>query len=105
LIVKYSKTSLHFREDCGTFCEGKWVQHRQLDEHNNLVGLSLIGHSGLAKLTGFDSLIGLVNILIGLVGVICQNGLTGLIFSLVGLVDLINCIGHIGHNGSNSIVG
>jgi len=28
LIVKYTKTSLHFREDCGTFCEGEWVQHR-----------------------------------------------------------------------------
>ncbi len=28
LIVKYSKTSLHFREDCGAFCEGEWVQHR-----------------------------------------------------------------------------
>jgi hypothetical protein len=23
LIVKYSKTSLHFRKDCGTFCEGE----------------------------------------------------------------------------------
>jgi hypothetical protein len=26
-IVKYSKTSLHFCKDCGTFCEGEWVQH------------------------------------------------------------------------------
>jgi hypothetical protein len=75
LIVKYSKTSLHFRKDCSTFCEGEWVQHRQLDEHNNLIGLSLISHSGLARLTGFDGLIGLVDfiglyILIGLVGFI-----------------------------------
>jgi hypothetical protein len=40
LIVNYTKTSLHFREDCGTFCEGEWVQHRRLDKHNDLIGLS-----------------------------------------------------------------
>ena len=73
LIVKYSKISLHFHKDCGTFCVGEWVQHRQLDEHNGLVGLSLINHSGLARLTGFDGLIGLINfigldVLIGLSG-------------------------------------
>jgi hypothetical protein len=116
LIVKYSKTSLHFRKDCGTFCEGEWVQHRRLDEHNNLVGISLIGHSGLARLTGFDGLICLVNfigldVLIGLIGIIDRNGLTnligliGLIAGLVGLVGLIDCIAHIGCNGYNSLVG
>ncbi len=115
LIVEYSKTSLHFRKDCGTFCEGEWVQHQQLNKHNDLVGPGLIGHSGLARLTGSDSLIGLVdfislNILISLVGFIGRNGLTGLIgligliTGLVGLVGLIDCIDHIGRNGCNSLV-
>jgi hypothetical protein len=61
LIVQYSKSFLYFCEDCGAFCEGEWVQHRQLDEHNGLVGLSLIGHSSLARLNGFDGLISLVD--------------------------------------------
>ena len=33
LIVIYSKRSLHFREDCGIFCEGEWRQHN--DAKNN----------------------------------------------------------------------
>jgi hypothetical protein len=116
LVVKYSKIFLHFHKDWGKFCEGEWVQHRQLDEHNGLVGLSLIGHFGLARLTGFVGLIGLVNfislnVLIDLVGFIGRNGLTclinliGLITGLVSLVGFINCIGHIGYNGCNSLVG
>jgi hypothetical protein len=103
----YSKTSLHFCRDCGIFCEGaERKQQWQLDEHNGLVGFSLIGHSGLTRLTGFDRFIGLVDfigldVLIGLVGFIGCNGLTGLIGliglrpGLVSLVGLIDCIGHI----------
>jgi len=29
LIVIYSKTLLHFHEDCGIFCEGEWEQHQR----------------------------------------------------------------------------
>jgi hypothetical protein len=67
LMIKYFKTSLHFRKDCGIFCEGEQEQQWQLDKHNGLVGFSLISHSGLTRLTGFDGLSGLVNF-IGLIG-------------------------------------
>jgi hypothetical protein len=83
-IVMYSKTSLHFCKDWGLFCDGEREQQRQLTKHNSLVGLSLTGHSGLAILTGFVALIGLIDfisldVLIGLVGFIGRNDLTGLI--------------------------
>jgi hypothetical protein len=86
----YSKISLHICKDCSTFCEGEWEQQQQLDKHNGLIGFNLIGHSGLARLTGFDSLISLVNfiglsVLIRLVGFIGCNGLTGLI-GIIGLI-------------------
>jgi hypothetical protein len=69
LIVKYTKTSLHFRKDCGKFCEGEWVQHRQLDEHNDLIGLiSLVGF-GVISFVGLICLISLVGLsLNGLIG-------------------------------------
>jgi hypothetical protein len=116
LIVMFSKTFLYLCKDCSIFCEGEWEQQRQLNKHNGLVGFSLIGHSGLARITGFDGLIGLVNlfglnVLIGLVDFISCNGLTGLIgligliTGLVGLVALIDCIGHIECNGCSSLVG
>ena len=37
LIVIYSKRSLHFREDCGIFCEGEWEQQWHLIGHSRLV--------------------------------------------------------------------
>jgi hypothetical protein len=80
LIVMYSKTSLHFREDCGIFCEGEWEQQRQLNKHNGLVGF--LGHNGLT----------------GLIGLI------GLITGLIVLVGLINCIGQLRCNGCNSLL-
>ncbi len=105
LIVNYSKTSLHLLEDCGIFFEGEWEQQQQLDEHehNGLVGLSLIGHPGLARLTCPVGLIGLVDF-IGHDGLICLIGLISLI-GLLGLVGLIDCICHIGCNSCNSLVG
>jgi hypothetical protein len=42
LIVIYSKTSLHFCEDCRIFCEGEWEQQRQLDGYTDLIGFGLI---------------------------------------------------------------
>jgi hypothetical protein len=30
-LINVSKTSLHFREDCGMFCEGEWEQKRSMD--------------------------------------------------------------------------
>ena len=66
---KYSKRFLHFREDCGIFCEGEWVFG-----HNLAFGRNL----------GF----GLVN-LVGFIGV-------GLIVSLIGRLDSLGgLIGHI----------
>jgi hypothetical protein len=62
---------LHFREDCGIFCDGEREQQRRLNKHNGLVGF--IGPNGL---TG---LIGLIALIIG----------------LIGLVGLNDCIGHI----------
>jgi hypothetical protein len=57
LIVMYSKTSLHFCENCGIFCEGEREQQRQLDKLTCLVGFSRIGNSGsgLARLTGLTA--------------------------------------------------
>jgi hypothetical protein len=86
LIVKYSKISLHFREDCGTFCEGEWVQHWQFDEpnviigHNCLFGFGFVGHISLTNL-------------IGSIGCICLSG----IISISGLSCLI------GFNGFGSL--
>jgi hypothetical protein len=37
LMVVYFKRFLHFREDCGIFCEGEWEQQRQLKGHTGLV--------------------------------------------------------------------
>jgi hypothetical protein len=80
LIVMYSKTSLHFRKDCGILCEGEREQQWQLNKDNGLMGF--IGH--------------------GLTGLI---GLIGLITGLIRLVGLINCISHIERNSCNSLIG
>jgi hypothetical protein len=98
LIVIYSKIPLHFHEDCSIFCEGEWEQQQRLNKHNGLVGLSLIGHPGIARLTGLVCLIGLVDF-IGL------NGLIGLIGLITGLVSLIGLVGHISCNGLTSLIG
>jgi hypothetical protein len=78
LIVKYSKISLHLREDCGTFCEGEWVQHRRFDKpngiinHNCLFGFGFVSHISLTSL-------------VGSIGSICLSG----IISISGLSCLI----------------
>jgi hypothetical protein len=59
LIVMYSKRSLHFREDCGIFCEGEWEQQRHLDGHTSLI--DFIGLVGLVGFVGLAGLIGLVS--------------------------------------------
>jgi hypothetical protein len=94
LIVIYSKRSLHFREDCGIFCEGEWEQQRHLDGHTGLV--DFIGLVGLIRLIGLVDFIGDV----GLVGL---NGCTSLI-DRISLVSLSGLIGHISFIGL-SIVG
>jgi hypothetical protein len=106
LIVIYSKTSLHFREDCGIFCEREWGQQRQLDGHTNLVGVGLIVHINTVscmEFIGLDGLIGHIghNDLIGLVGFVGLVGIVSLIgcIGLVGFICLVGLIDHIGRNG------
>jgi hypothetical protein len=96
LIVIYSKRSLHFREDCGIFCEGEWEQQRRHDGHTGLV--NFIG------LVGFVDFIGLNDFGIGVVG--CTGfglngtsllvGFIGGIFSIVSFIRLVDFIGVFG---------
>jgi len=115
LIVIYSKRSLHFREDCGIFCEGEWEQQRRLDGHTGLVdfiGLANVDFIGLVGLNGLDGIVGLscLDNLIGLdhfgLGVIGYTGFglngtslligfTG-VFSIVGFIRLVDFIGVVG---------
>ena len=104
LIVIYSKKSLHFREDCGMFCEGEWEEQSQqpkhdLVDHYGVIGradlinrISLVGSISLSGFIGQVSFIGLS--IVGFVGLSLVS-LGGLIshFSLVGrciigLIDL-----------------
>jgi hypothetical protein len=78
LIVKYSKISLHFREDCGTFCEGEWLQHWRFDKPNGIIGHNCLFGFGFA---GYISLTSLV----GSIGCICLSS----IISISGLSCLI----------------
>jgi hypothetical protein len=109
LIVIYSKTSLHFREDSRIFCEGEWEQQWHLDGHTNLIGVGLIVHISLVgcmEFIGLDGLIGcigcndLISIvsLVGLVGIVC-------LISRIGLIGLISLVGLIDHIGRNHFIG
>jgi hypothetical protein len=71
LIVICFKIFLHFREDCGTFCEG------ERDDP---------GINGLVKSSGFTDFIGFVVLvgLVGFVGLSCLKDLLG----LVGLIEI-----------------
>ena len=99
LIVIYSKRSLHFREDCGIFCEGEWEQQRHLNGHSGLVDFQkwhLNGHTGLVDFIGLVGPIGLIGLirLVDFIGVVRLVDL----FVLIGLC----LIGHfgIGHVGN-----
>jgi hypothetical protein len=79
-LIDVSKTSLHFRKDCGMFCEGEWEQKRRFNGHagiTNLVGFGIVGHHAG----------------IGPVGCTSPNGLN----LVIGHVGLINCISLNGH--------
>ena len=80
-MIVISKISLHFREDCGIFCEGEW-------EHAQSVGF----------IVGFLTLVNCW--VIGLIGLIDIIGLVGQIF----LVSFINLIG-LGFAGRNEPIG
>jgi hypothetical protein len=112
LIVIYSKISLHFRKDCGIFCEGEWEQQQQLNGHTNLVGVGLIIHICLVGCTEFINLDGLIgrighNDLIGILSLVGLVGIVGLIgcIGLAGLIGLVGLIDHIGRNGFVGCIG
>ncbi len=72
IYVKKIKTSLHFRKDCGMFCEGEWEQKRRFNGHTGIIGISFNGVSGIIGQIRLSLLIGLC---IGLNGHIRRNGL------------------------------
>jgi hypothetical protein len=104
MLIDVSKTSLHFREDCGMFCEGEWEQKRRFNGHTGIVGLGLIGHPDLARLTGLVGFIGLIDF-IGLIGLISLDDLR--LMSLISLSALLACwlIGLISHVNGFSLDG
>jgi hypothetical protein len=83
-----SKISLHFRKDCGIFCEGEWEQIIKRD------GIPIINKNNRNNLQVSD---------IGLIGLINFGHIT--INSFVGLVGLLGFIGHIGLIGHNGLFG
>ena len=101
MIVIYSKRSLHFREDCGIFCEGEWEQQRRHDGHTGLV--DLIGLVGFVDFIGLNNFIGLIGLngLVGIVGLSCLDDLIGLDHFGIGVVG---CTGF-GLNGTSLLVG
>jgi hypothetical protein len=111
-----SKISLHFRKDCGIFCEGEWEQIIKRDgiaiinknKRNNLQlsDISLIGLTtfGLLTINGFVGLVGLIDF-IGHISLISHNGLFG--FGLDnhnGFVNIFSIVS-IGFVGLNCLVG
>ncbi len=106
LIVIYSKRSLHFREDCGIFCEGEWEQQQHLDGHTGLV--DFIGIISLVSLVGFICIIDFIGI-VGIVGIVGVNGfvvgIIGLAVDLIGRNGLIGCIGRNGNIGRKILFG
>ncbi len=96
-LIDVTKTSLHFREDCGMFCEGEWEQKRLFDGHAGIIGL--FGFVGLVDIGGLDIIsqhtgIDLVGHRTGIgpVGCTSPNG-------LVSHNGLSGLLGHIGRNG------
>jgi hypothetical protein len=98
LIVIYSKRSLHFREDCGIFCEGEWEQQRHLDGHTSLV--DFIGVISLVGLVAFICIVDFIGV-VGVVRIVRVNGfvigIIGLAKDLIGRNGLIGCIGRNGN--------
>jgi hypothetical protein len=118
-----SKISLHFRKDCGIFCEGEWEQSQQLtqiiDDDSNaaisqrLVGLGqtglfgLVGHIGSVNRNGSVDCNGLAGFIgLGLVGFI-GFGLISLVsgFGLIGLGGISGLAGRISLIGSIGLIG
>jgi hypothetical protein len=92
LIVIYgnSKISLHFRKDCGIFCEGEWEQSQQLtrifdNDSNAAISQRLIG-LGQTGLVGLVGHVGSVDCN----GSVDRNGLVGRndLNDHIGLVDV-----------------
>jgi hypothetical protein len=71
-LIDVSKTSLHFRKDCGMFYEGEWEQKRRFSGHTGIIDISFNGVSGIIGQIRLSLLIGLC---IGLNGHIRHNGL------------------------------
>jgi hypothetical protein len=102
LIVISFKRSLHFRKDCGIFCEGEWEQQRQLDGHTDLIGFGFIDLVGIVGLICID--------LIGDIDFICLVGLVGFIglFDFIGVIRLLglnHLVGFVGISCLNDLIG
>ncbi len=69
--IKKFKTSLHFRKDCGMFCEAELEEQSHQPKYDLVDHYGIIGHDNFIDLIGFDghniwftvmsSLIGLQN--------------------------------------------
>jgi hypothetical protein len=95
LIVICFKIFLHFREDCGTFCEG---------ERDEPGVNGLVKRSGLLDFIGLDDIVVLVNFidlfgLIGFIGFVDFIGDVGIV-GIVGLSCLDDLIGVVGFTRS-----
>ena len=120
LIVIYSKKSLHFREDCGMFCEGEWEEQSQqpkhyLVDHYRVIGranlidrISLVGSIGFSGISGLAGQISLVSLssFIGHVSFI-DLGVSFIGLSIVGFIglSLVSLGGLIGHFSLSDIIG
>jgi hypothetical protein len=120
LIVIYSKKSLHFREDCGMFCEGEWEEQSQQPKHDlvdhyrvigraNLIDrISLVGSIGFSGISGLAGQISLVSLssFIGHVSFI-DLGVSFIGLSIVGFIglSLVSLGGLIGHFSLSDIIG
>jgi hypothetical protein len=108
LIVIYFKRSLHFQEDCGTYCEGEWEQQWHLNGYTGLVDFQqrhLNGHTGLVNFIGLVGLIGFIGFIdfIGVVGLVGLNGLIRIV-GLSCLNDLIGLVGFADHVGIVGVI-
>ena len=90
LIVIYSKKSLHFREDCGMFCEGEWEEQSQQPKHDLVDHYGVIGR---ADLINRISLVGSIS-LSGFIGQVSFIGLSIVGFVGLSLVSLGGLISH-----------
>jgi len=115
LIVIYSKKSLHFREDCGMFCEGEW-ESKSNSSTTTASSTAMALLTSLASSTSSDWIASLessasaaltISLALSsssLTSTVARNGLINIsIVGQVGLVGLVNLSDLI--SGHNDLVG